>query len=65
MNGIVVHALGNAAPGKEPPIVVSYQLLGVQINTVQSPEYNTDSANINSVHLDLKWHGWTILNNNT
>jgi hypothetical protein len=65
MNGIVVHALGNAVPGKEPPIVVSYQLLGVQINTVQSPEYNTESASINSVRLDLKWHGWTILNNNT
>ena len=58
-SGIVLEALGNSDGGNgEVPVMHSYELLGVQIVSVESPEYNSENAEIGSVTLSLKAHGW-------
>lgn len=56
---ITLTALGNSNNGGEPSTQMVYYLQGVQINTVQSPNYTSDSAEIASVQLNLRAHGWT------
>lgn len=58
--GITLTALGNTAVDEEPSNAIVYRLKGVQINKVQSPNYTSDAAEIGSVQLDIRCHGWTI-----
>ena len=62
-SGIQLHALGNMKGNGEPETKLVYELIGVQINSVQSPNYQSDAAEIGSVSLDLRAHGWTIMSN--
>lgn len=65
-SNIVIEALGNSdGSGSEPDVVCTYNLLGVQINSIESPEYTSDNADIGSVQLDIRAHGWTIGGDNT
>ena len=64
-SGITVQALGNSSNGGAPSTELVYTLLGVQINSVQSPEYTSDSAEIGSVKLNIRAHGWTIIDGKT
>jgi len=58
-NGITLEALGNGdGSSGEVESVRTYNLLGVQVLSVQSPEYTSDSANIGTVTLHLRAHGW-------
>ena len=59
-DGITLTALGNTVDGSEPSNAIVYHLKGVQIKKVQSPNYTSDAAEIGSVQLELKAHGWTI-----
>ncbi len=61
-SGITLEALGNTdgTGGAEVKTECIYHLLGVQINRIQSPEYTSESAEIGSVQLDLRAHGWSI-----
>ena len=61
-SGITLRALGNTDGGDTATVELVYSLLGVQIKRVQSPEYTSDSAEIGSVQLELKAHGWGIIN---
>lgn len=63
-SGITLTALGNANNDGEPTTEITYHLMGVQINRVQSPNYTSNSADIGSVQLDLRAHGW-LVNGNT
>lgn len=58
--GITLTALGNSDGSTNAETVLVYNLQGVQINSVQSPNYTSDSAEIASVSIDLRAHGWTI-----
>lgn len=58
--GITLEALGNSDGNGAPDTKLIYTLMGVQINSIQSPNYTSDSADIASVQLDLRAHGWTI-----
>lgn len=64
-SGITVQALGNSSDGGEPASELVYTLLGVQINSVESPEYTSDSAEIGSVKLNIRAHGWAIVDGKT
>lgn len=64
-SGITLQALGNSSDGGEPDTQLVYHLQGVQIVNVQSPEYTSTSAEIGSVQLELKAHGWTSGDGNT
>lgn len=58
-SGIVLEALGNSDGGNgEVPVVHSYELLGVQVVSVESPEYTSTDADIGSCTLTIKAHGW-------
>lgn len=58
--GVTLTALGNSNKDGDLEAKCTYQLHGIQINKVQSPEYTSDSAEIGSVQLDIRVHGWTI-----
>ena len=64
-SGITLEALGNSSKDGDVAPQCIYHLLGVQFNRVQSPEYTSDSAEIGSVQLDIRCHGWTIGDGNT
>ena len=58
-SGIVLEALGNSDGGNgEVSVEHSYELLGVQILSIESPEYTSENADIGSVTLHIKAHGW-------
>ena len=63
--GITLTALGNSSTEEDPPTAITYFLKGVQINKVQSPNYQSDAAEIGSVQLDIRCHGWTTGDGNT
>lgn len=56
LKGITLTALGTS--GEDNQLV--YTLHGVQINSVQSPNYTSGDAEITSVQLDIRAHGWTV-----
>jgi len=58
-SGIRLEALGNSTTDGEVAPTLIYYLEGVQIVTVQSPNYTSTDAEIGSVQLELKAHGWT------
>lgn len=58
-SGITLEALGNSTEDGNVDPQCIYHLQGVQIVRCQSPEYTSDSAEIGSVQLELKAHGWT------
>ena len=56
---ITLEALGNSDGGNgEVGIAHTYTLLGVQILSIESPEYTSENADIGSVTLHIKAHGW-------
>lgn len=58
-SGITLEALGNSDGGNgEVSVEHSYELLGVQILSIESPEYTSENASIGSVTLHIKAHGW-------
>jgi hypothetical protein len=59
-SGITLEALGNSSQDGEVESKCIYHLLGVQVNSIESPEYTSDNADIGSVQLDIRAHGWTI-----
>ena len=59
-SGITLEALGNSTDDGDVEPMCIYHLQGVQIVNVKSPEYTSDSAEIGSVSIELKAHGWTI-----
>lgn len=59
-SNVTLEALGNSSEDGDVEPVCVYHLQGMQINSVESPEYTGDSAEIGSVSLDLYVHGWTI-----
>lgn len=56
---IWLESLGNATSDGDVTPSIIYYLGGVQINKVQSPNYQSDAAEIGSVQLDIRCHGWT------
>lgn len=64
-DGITLTSLGNSNKDGDPGVAITYHLKGVQFNKVQSPNYTSDSAEIGSVQLDIRCHGWTIGDGNT
>ena len=66
MSGITLQALGNTAGngGGDVKTEMTYYLQGVQIVSVESPEYTSDSAELGSVRLELKAVGWTTDDDN-
>jgi hypothetical protein len=64
-DGITLTSLGNSNKDGDPGVAITYYLKGVQFNKVQSPNYQSDSAEIGSVQLDIRCHGWTTGDGNT
>lgn len=58
---VTLTALGNSIGSGSAETQLVYNLQGMQINSVQSPNYTSDSAEIASVQLDLRVHGWTVV----
>lgn len=58
-SGITLTALGNSNNNSDVESQLIYTLEGVQINSIQSPNYTSDSAEISSVTIALRAHGWT------
>lgn len=64
-DGITLEALGNSSADGDVAPTITYHLKGVQFKRVQSPNYTSDAAEIGSVQLEIKAHGWTIGDGNT
>lgn len=59
LKDIKLIALGNGEDNSVKD-TLTYTLHGVQINSVQSPNYTTGDAEITSVSMNIRAHGWTV-----